>query len=246
MKKIIFNWKENPETLKEAKKIILSVASSAKKYHLSVITAVPFIYLSPLFEFIKEKGFDKLIKLSSQNVSHQDGGSYTGEVSSKMLKDLGVKYSIIGHSERRYIFLETNKQISLKIQQSNLNKIVPVLCIGEPEKTSLENAFNFVKEQINKNLSGYKSNDSLIVAYEPVWAIGGNKTVDVDLAVEMINKIKDFLYQKYNKRIEVLYGGSLNSKNIDEFIKYQEIDGFLVGSASLIKKEIDYIIKRGK
>ncbi len=246
MKKIIFNWKENPNTLKEAKKIILDIVSSAKKYNHSVITAVPFVYLSLLSEFIKEKGITKLIELSAQNLCYQDGGAYTGEVSSKMLKDIGIKYSIIGHSERRYIFSETNEQISLKIEKSTLSKIVPILCVGELQKTSLENAFDFIKKQISENLSGYQSNDSLIVAYEPVWAIGGDKTVDVELAVEMIKRIKSFLVKKYDRKIEVLYGGSVNSKNIDEFIKFPEINGFLVGSASLIKKEIDYIIKKVK
>lgn len=248
-KLVVFNWKMNLPILSSWKEAIKSSTPLfLKRRGGEVIVCPPFTHISKVKELLKGKE----IRLGAQDVSIKDEGALTGEVSAKMLKDIGVSYSIVGHSERRHIFGETDELISKKIKSAIKNKIKPILCVGEKVKTSKERAWNFVKNQLVKDLSliqatSYKLQaTNLVVAYEPVWSISGGepaKKVNPTHANYMVGKIKFFLNTSYKIRATVLYGGSVNSKNIKSFLKYKNIGGFLVGSASLNRKEVDYLLK---
>lgn len=227
MKKIIaLNWKMNPSSVKEAKKILKIVSSS------DVIIFPPFIYLGmPL-------GL-KRAKLGAQDTFWEGRDAYTGEISPLMLKNIGVEYVIIGHSERRRWQNETDEIINKKIKLALKAKLKVILCVGENiqiRKKGIKTVKKLIKSQIQKDLQKVKS--SLIVAYEPIWAIGTGNFCKPEDALEIIKFIKEIVKPK----IQVLYGGSVNSKNILNFLKYKEIDGVLVGGASVDKKELKSII----
>lgn len=249
MKKlVVFNWKMNPSSFQKAKKLFdFSLKQSRKlSAHLSVVIAPPFVYLEHFFyllnsKFKKEKG----ISLAAQNVSFKNEGSFTGEISAKMLKDIGVSYVIVGHSERRYLFGENDSLIAEKIKRAWENKITPILCVGEKKRSSFSSAWSFVRKQIEKDLVFLKKGEkNLVIAYEPVWSIGGNKPVDPLRASLMIEKIKSFLKERFHLLLPVLYGGSVDCQKIDDFLKYSQIDGFLVGSASLSLREIKCLLTK--
>lgn len=243
-KKIIFNWKMNPESSKDADKLFVFVK---KHSNFTIVIAPPSVYLQELASFSKKSS---KIKIASQDVFYAPKGSYTGEISVPMLKKMGIWGSIIGHSERRYIFGESDGLISKKIKSALDGKLSVVLCVGERTKMSFNNSWNYVKSQLDKDLSliqatSYKLQATkLIIAYEPVWSIGGHKTTDASHSALMIKKIKDLLYTRYKIQATTLYGGSVNCQNISSFLEYPEIDGFLVGSASLKEKEISCIINK--
>ena len=212
MKKILIvaNWKMNPETIQEAKKLSSSIEEGIKNIKgAEVVICPPFVYLP----FIAKKG----TVFGSQNVFWEEAGAYTGEISPKMLKDLGVKYVIIGHSERRKYFKETNEMISKKIKAVLKAGLKPILCI---DKLS----------QIPKEIS-----ESYILAYEPLFAIGTGKACSIEKAKKTRKKInKDF----------VLYGGSVNSQNAKDYIEKAGFQGLLIGGASLKAKEFIKIVKQ--
>ena len=219
MKLIIANWKCNPKTLAEAKKLFNGVKDTG------AIICPPFIYLSVFnYKF-----------LGAQNCHWEQSGPYTGEISPKMLKDLGCKYVIIGHSERRIYLQETDEMINKKLKAVLKTGLTPILCVGEKKG---EKAEIVVSNQLNKNLKGIAKKDlnKIIIAYEPVWAIGTGNFCSADKA----NKIREFIKKKLNNKI--LYGGSVNSKIAGD---YTEIgfDGLLVGNASLDAKEFVKINK---
>lgn len=219
MKKIIIgNFKMNPSSLKKA--LDLFKAFDIKTKNLVV--------LCPPFPFFK-KGTNYF--LGAQNCFSKNEGAYTGEVSPKMLKDLGCKYVILGHSERREYQKENNEEISNKIKLCLENKLKPVLCVGEKQG---ENREEVLKNQLKECLKGI--NDKVIIAYEPIWAIGTGKTCRNEDILNSYNFIKKMFPQN-----PVLYGGSVNSKNAKEILKV--VDGVLVGGASINKKEFLNIIK---
>lgn len=235
---IAFNWKMNPSSRKEAQALFRFVSKYSKK---PVIVAPPFVYL-PILAQIKSEIRAKNISLSSQDVFIGSTGAFTGAVSPAMLLEFGVSYSIVGHSERRYVFGEDDNMIHSKIAGLRAFGITPILCVGEKSKTTFSESWKAVKKQLDKDLKHFGGGD-LIVAYEPVWSIGGNKPTDSLHSHRMISKIKSHLSVQY-KNLSVLYGGSVNCKNIDEFIQYREIDGFLVGSASLKKDQVSCLINK--
>lgn len=227
----------NPESIKKADKLFIF----AKKHsRFPIVIAPPYVYLEELALFSKKL---PRVKIASQDVSFASKGAYTGEVSVSMLKKMGVWGSIVGHSERRYIFKENDKTISKKIQAVQKGGLVPILCVGEKKRVSLKNSWAYVRRQIDADIK-IKPSKKMIIAYEPVWSIGGDKPTNASHSAFMIGKIKDFIYTKYKIRVTVLYGGSVNCRNISSFLKYPEIGGFLVGSASLKEKEISCIINR--
>lgn len=235
MKKIIaLNWKMNPASIKEAKEISKIVSSS------DVIIFPPFIYLGMSLGL-------KKAKLGAQDTFWENppaGGAYTGEISSLMLKNIGVEYVIIGHSERRKWQNETDEIINKKIKLALKTGLKVILCVGESiqiRKKGLKSIKDFIKKQIQKDLqkvhsSLLKVQGSLTIAYEPIWAIGTGNFCKPEDALEIIKFIKNLSDSR------VLYGGSVNSKNILNFLKYKEIDGVLVGGASIDKKELKSII----
>lgn len=237
----IFNWKENPKNLRTAKDLFEKIIHSCPNIKELAI-AVPFPYLKNLIEIKKEKS--SLIQLASQDLSKFEEGAHTGEVSASMLKNLGINYSIIGHSERRYGLDESDYDISKKIINAQKNKITPILCIGEVKKiSSIEKSVDFIKKQIISDTGGKISN--IIFAYEPVWAIGGKIKIDPKRIAKIVTEIKKFLKNvtKTGGNRLVLYGGSVNCNNISDLVKYKDIDGFLIGSSSLKEKDVKFITK---
>ena len=257
MKKIIIaNWKINPSITKEATALLNSTSQTAGKIknfkkEIDLIICPPFIYLSDL----KTKKL-KNIKLGAQNCFWEDRGAYTGEISPLMLKNLGVEYVIIGHSERRNHIRESDEMIAQKIKAVFENKLTPILCVGETlEQRGRGIEKNIVQEQLKKDLKEVKNlkNKTLIIAYEPVWAIGTGNYCQPEEALEMIKFIKEIINLNFNlpvltaqtdseKSLKVLYGGSVDSKNVTSYVKYQEIDGALVGGASIKINEFQKLI----
>ncbi len=236
---IAFNWKMNPSDAKSASALFRFASKYAKQ---PIIVAPPFVYL-PLVSGLKSKLHSKNIFLAAQDAFVGSSGAFTGAISPAMLSEFGVSYVIVGHSERRYVFGESDQLIHAKISGLQDFGITPILCVGERKKSSFEASWKIVKNQLDKDLKHAKKNN-LIIAYEPVWSIGGNKPTDASHSVRMISKIKSFLHTAYSIRVPVLYGGSVNCKNIDKFLQYNEIDGYLVGSASLKKDQLSCLINK--
>ena len=227
MKKILIvaNWKMNPNTLEEAKNLFGLVKKGVvpMSKNLEIVICPPFIYLSLLCL----KPYTLNPKLGAQNCSWEQKGAYTGEISPKMLKNLGVEYVIIGHSERRKYFKETNEIIEKKLKAVIELGLKPILCI---DKIS----------QIPKDIENWKLKiENLIIAYEPLFAIGTGKAYFWQKAKEMRNKIQKSL----DKNTKILYGGSVNSQNAKDYIKQAGFNGLLVGGASLDAKEFIKIVR---
>ena len=177
--------------------------------------------------------------VGSQNISFTEFGSVTGDTSIKQLKELGVTYTIIGHSERRKYF-DDDKYISKKIKLALNNNIKVILCIGELEKISSEETNSFLKDEIDEALRDNLDliNENIIIAYEPIWAIGSGVIPDNNWINTTISYIKNYIKNTYNKDIKVLYGGSVKLDNIDNLEKLDIIDGYLIGGASLNPNDI--------
>ncbi|KKU15156.1 triose-phosphate isomerase [Candidatus Wolfebacteria bacterium RIFCSPLOWO2_01_FULL_45_19] len=228
-KLLIANWKMNPETLREAVRL-------ARAEDLSgVVVAPPFVYLESAGKALRNA------HLGAQDVSLSEPRAVTGEISPVMLKNLGVKFVIVGHSERRALG-ETDEMINKKVIAALKAGLKVVLCVGEPSRP-MTRTKNYVKNQLEKDLAGLlklkAKSSKLIIAYEPVWAIGTGTPDNPKTAAEMISYIKKLLKAKSLKlkAVKVLYGGSVTAKNSAGFFKRPEIDGALVGGASLNAKE---------
>lgn len=243
---IIANWKCNPISLVEAKRIFNSVKKgiiNVKK--TEVVICSPFVYL-----ITSNKQQATQIKLGGQNCFWEEKGAYTGEVSPKMLKDLGCQYVILGHSERRKYFNETDEIINRKIKAALRVKLKPIFCIGET-KTEREKGKtqNILKSQIEKGLKKIPGNriKNIIIVYEPIWAVGTGNPCDINEAQIMGLLIRKIIANLYNRQIvrnlRVVYGGSVDSKNARDYIKESGMNGLLIGKASLNPKEFVKIIK---
>lgn len=239
---IIFNWKMN---------LADSVESDNGNSNIEMVVCPPFTHIEKVKKLLPLK-----IKLGAQNCFWENSGAYTGEISPTMLKKLGVEYVIVGHSERRKYMGETDEMINKKVSSGLKAGLKVILCVGEDltiRKRGQEATKGFVKKQLEKDLKNSKFlilnsklRNHLVIAYEPVWAISTNKDGRPDTpenALEMIKFIKNTLNSKFQiHNLKVLYGGSVNGKNIKSFVKYKEIDGALVGGASLKKDEVKKII----
>ncbi len=226
MKFLIANWKMNMPHLNEWNNF------SVPK-NVEVVICPPFPYLRQAKEIISPH-----LKLGAQDMFWLEKGPYTGEVSPTMLKELGVKYVIIGHSERRHWLGETDEMVNRKIISALMNELHPILCVGESEavrKKGLSAAKKFVGEQLAKGLQWVKKKERVIVAYEPIWAVG---TGVADKPADSAEMAK-FIREKAGG--EVVYGGSITSKNARGFFEQKEIGGALVGGASLDAKEFEKI-----
>ena len=187
---------------------------------------------------------DYNIEIGSQNIYLEETGARTGEISASMIKDLGCAFSIIGHSERRMLFHETNQMISQKLIQADNHSVIPILCIGESaEENQSNNTFNVLEQQIIEALENANELGSLIIAYEPVWAIGSGKTPKPEEINSVHEMIKDVVQSRFPKigLESILYGGSVSFKNAPSLFKQQNIDGALIGGASLDGKEFALI-----
>jgi len=184
------------------------------------------------------------IEIGSQNIDLEETGARTGEISASMIKELGCAFSIIGHSERRMLFHETNQMICQKLIQADNNSVIPILCIGESaEENQSNNTFNVLEQQIIKALENANELSALIIAYEPVWAIGSGKTPKPEEINSVHEMIKDVVQSRFPKigLESVLYGGSVNFKNASSLFEQKNVDGALIGGASLDGREFALI-----
>jgi len=238
---IIANWKCNPTNLRDAKNLFDSIKKGIKdNKKTEVIICPPFVYLSVLKA-------SKNIKLGSQDLFWQEKGAFTGEISPLMLKDLGCEYAILGHSERRQYFGETDEIINKKIKAAIAVKISPIFCIGETQEEKKETE-QVLSRQIEKGLADLTTKDmeNVIIAYEPVWAIGSGNPCQSDQAKEinlLIHRIITRIYSSaISENMPVLYGGSVNSQNAVSYLKEGGFQGLLVGGASLKAEEFIKIV----
>ncbi len=251
MKKLIVaNWKMNPSTAKEAESLFDAVkaafakASASQRKGIEVVICPPFIYI-PILARLPFRS----LGVGGQNVSYREKGAYTGEISPLQLKDLGIEYVILGHSEVRNYLNETDDVINKKVKESLNQKLKPIFCIGEKQG---ENKEEVLKEQITEGLKNISEAElkSLVIAYEPVWAIGtGNNcsTEETKSSVLLIRKIVAKLYNKESaENIMILYGGSVNSSNASDYLKNGGVQGLLVGGASLNAEDFIKIVKSAK
>ncbi len=247
-KKIVAgNWKMN-KTFSDAEDLLQEIGEelqAANNTKVQVVICTPFPYLEMATDFCQD--FD--YSIGAQNVSEYEKGAYTGEISAEMLQSLNVEYCIVGHSERRTLFHETNEQIKLKMENLLKQDIIPIFCCGEVLKDREENKhFDVVKKQVEESLFGFQPLDfnKIVIAYEPVWAIGTGKTATADQAEEMHAFIRSLIVEKYGKELarntSILYGGSCNAKNAAELFAKENVDGGLIGGASLIAADFITII----
>ncbi len=249
-KLLILNWKMNPVSLKGAEVLFERTWTNMRlaRTEAEAVVCPPFVWLSDLSERVRGN-----LKLGAQDIFWENEGAYTGEISSAMLKSLGAEYVIVGHSERRINLGETDEMINKKTKAALQAGLKVILCIGENSATRQKGTSavkKIIEGQLKRDLEGiakgYKLKaGQLIVAYEPIWAIGTGKPCGPKDAVEITKFIKQTLDSKFlihNSRI--LYGGSVTGKNILDFVKYEEIDGALVGGASLKQNEIRTIIEQ--
>ncbi len=220
---IVANWKCNPTSLAEAKRLFNYVEKGVKNFkNVEVVICPPFPYL-PMVGMASQSG----VKLGGQDVFWEEKGAFTGEVSPLMLKNLGCQYVIIGHSERRRNFKETDKMVNKKLKAALKIGLRPILCI---EKVSM----------VKKDIRGISKNElkKIILAYEPAWAIGTGKPCSIEKAKKM-----NSLFRKILNKNVLLYGGSVNSQNARDFIKKAKFQGLLIGGASLNPQEFIKIVK---
>ncbi len=238
------NWKMHT-TIEEAVDLVIGLLPGLQAIeNIDKVICPPFISLYEVKKLLKGTS----IKLGAQNMYFKDHGAYTGEISPRMLANI-CDYVILGHSERRQYFAETNLLIKEKVKAAFNYSLVPILCIGE---TLVENeaslAEKVLKKQITDSLGEITPSRDLIIAYEPVWAIGTGKAATAPLAQKTIKLIRDLLSDLWNteiaQSIRILYGGSVNSSNIAEFMQEPDIDGCLVGGASLKADEFVKIVEK--
>ena len=240
------NWKmykTQGEAAETAKQLVRYVGTFTD---IDMMIAPTFIALSAVFAAIKNSP----VALGAQNLYWEDEGAYTGEISAPMLKSAGCQYCIIGHSERRQYFGETDETVNKKIKAAIKAGLQPVLCVGETEKERESGqTLSILDKQIKKGLEGLVSEqlDWLIIAYEPVWAIGTGKTATDDQAQEVHQFIRSLVKNNFDQAlsdsIRILYGGSVKPDNIASLMAMPDIDGALVGGASLSAESFSQIIK---
>lgn len=234
------NWKMN-NTIKEGLQLVEEIKSHSLSKEVEAVICVPFILLQEVKRAIENTN----IKLGAQNMHWEENGAFTGEISPLMLKELGVDYVIIGHSERRQYFNETDDSVNKKIKSALVHNIKPIVCVGETleqRESNLEK--DVVKSQILKAFEEIdeKELDNIVIAYEPIWAIGTGKTASSDDANNMLGFIRQIIGEKYGEKkniIRIQYGGSVKPDNIKELMNKDHIDGALVGGASL--KSQDFV-----
>ena len=231
---IIGNWKMNKD-LDEAKKLVKEIVSEKLDNNVEKVVCVPFVYVTEVRKLLE--GTD--VGLGVQNMFFETKGAFTGEISPVMLKSCGVSYVILGHSERRTIFNETDEIINKKVKSALQYKLIPILCCGETlEERNLGIEKDIVEKQIRNTLDDISVNDieKVIIAYEPIWAIGTGLTASSDDAENMIKFIREILYDIYgnlSENIRIQYGGSVKPNNIKDLMQKENVDGALVGGACL-------------
>lgn len=239
------NWKMN-KTPSETKVLLSEIAEMNKeKKKCEIVLCVPAVDINAAVETVKGTN----IKIGAQNVHFKDSGAYTGELSAAMLKECGVEYVIIGHSERRQYFGETDETVNLRTTQAIKNGLNAIVCVGE---TLAERKDDITREvigiQVKRAFKGLSEEDmkKVIIAYEPVWAIGTGETATSEQAEEVCKYIRDLIKAMFStdvaKNLTIQYGGSMNASNAEELLEMKNIDGGLIGGASLKAPDFTKII----
>ena len=232
---IVGNWKMF-KTAQEAVNLVQTIKAGIKLSDCNVVVCPPFTALSKVAEVLR----DSSIQLGAQNMHPEAEGAFTGEISPGMLKDLDCRYVILGHSERRQYFKEDSAFINEKVKTALKYSLVPILCMGETlDERTARRQFEVVKEQFDLSLKDLTKEEigKAVIAYEPVWAIGTGKTAAPEQAEQMQSYVRRLLKEKFGDdvavKVPILYGGSVKPDNIGELMKKPNIDGALVGGASL-------------
>lgn len=231
---IIGNWKMN-NTISEAIELVEGIKSFDLDKNVEKVVCVPFVYAMKMKCILE----DTEIKVGVQNVYFEEKGAFTGEISPLMLKSIGIEYAIVGHSERRTIFNETDEIVNKKVIACLNNEITPILCCGETlEERNSGNAKKIIENQIRLGLNNVSKEDveKVVIAYEPIWAIGTGVTASSKDAEEIISFIREILkdlYSEISEKVRIQYGGSVKPENVKEIMSEDNIDGALVGGACL-------------
>ncbi len=247
-KKIIAgNWKMN-KTPSEAVELVNLLKDLVKNDDVDVVYCVPAIDIVPVVEATKGTN----VAVGAENMYFEESGAYTGEISAAMLVDAGVKYVIIGHSERRDYFKEDDVLLNKKVKKAFEAGITPILCCGESlEQRELGVTMDWIRLQIKSDLAGVTADQvkSMVIAYEPIWAIGTGKTATSDQAQEVCKGIRDLIAEIYDtdtaEAVRIQYGGSMTAGNAAELLAKPDIDGGLIGGASL-KADFGQVVNAGK
>ena len=240
------NWKMNGGPF-EANEILngLKQQNSEISEEVDVLVCPPFVSLGMAVQYLH----DSDIQVGAQNFHYENNGAYTGEISASMIAESGCNYVLIGHSERRQYFGETDETVNIKAKKAIQNKIVPVVCVGESLEQRKENVhFDLVASQVKKAFDGISASDALdvVIAYEPIWAIGTGETASPEKAQEMHAFIRKEIAGIYDEEtafaIRILYGGSMKPANAEELLSQTDVDGGLIGGASLSADSFSEII----
>ena len=236
-KLLLGNWKMN-KTISEAKafaKEAKELGKEARAHKIDMGVCVPYLCLESVKKILKSS-----LIVASQNVHYLEKGAYTGEISIPMLKEINIGYCLLGHSERREYDNETSEKCNLKMKALFANNMIPIYCCGESLETFNEGKTKaFVKEQIVTGLKDISAEDvkKLVIAYEPIWSIGTGKNASKEIAEEICKFIRKVLRELYDtktaNKVRILYGGSVKPENIREYLSQKNVDGALVGGASL-------------
>ena len=237
------NWKMNM-TPSEAVKLVEELKPLVVNDDVDVVYCVPAIDIVPVVEAVKGTN----VQVGAENFYIEDKGAYTGEISAPMLVDAGVKYVIIGHSERREYFKEDDAFLNKKVKKAIACGLTPILCCGETlEQREMGVTMDWIRLQIKSDLAGVAADDvkNLVIAYEPIWAIGTGKTATSDQAEEVCKGIRELIAEVYDtdtaEAVRIQYGGSMNAGNAKELLAKPNIDGGLIGGASL-KAEFGQVV----
>ncbi|MBQ8591099.1 MAG: triose-phosphate isomerase [Firmicutes bacterium] len=239
------NWK----MFKTTKEAVAFAEEFKKLYHDSDVTAAicaPFTQLAALKDAFGDSG----VKVGAQNMHFEESGAFTGEIAPAMLTEIGVDYVIIGHSERRQYFAETDETVNKKVKKAFEHGLVPIMCVGEVlEQRDAGQAYDVVKTQVEGGIKDLSADQmkKLVIAYEPVWAIGTGRTATPEQAQEMcayIRQVIDGLYgSEVSEEVIIQYGGSVKPNNASELMNMEDIDGALVGGASLKPEDFIQIVE---
>ena len=239
------NWKMY-KTVAEAVETARELVQHTADADVDVMIAPPFTALSPVAEVVRGTA----VALGAQNLFPKKEGAFTGEISPVMLSDIGCRYVILGHSERRQFFGDTDASVNAKIRAALDHQLIPVFCVGESEaQREAGETFSVLDKQVTKGLEGFSSEaltGILVIAYEPVWAIGTGKTATTDQVQEVHAFLRSLVEKRFDnllaKTVKILYGGSVKPDNVTEIMNMPDVDGALVGGASLSAKIFNSII----
>ena len=239
------NWKMN-KTPDEARALVEELIPLVADAECEVVVCPPFVDLCPVSKAIKVTN----IHLGAQNIHWAKSGAFTGEISADMLKKFGVEYAIVGHSERRQYFGETDATVNMRAKAALENGITPIICVGESlEQRERGETDEFVASQVRGALEGISADDArrIVIAYEPIWAIGTGRTATAEMAEETIIVIRKTLRSIFGndaaETVRIQYGGSMNPQNAASLMAMENIDGGLIGGASLKAEDFSKVVK---